>query len=314
MRKGQMRWTVAVVASTGVVAAGVGAVVHSRTNPPVREAADVAAPLQVSAAEADQTERYWTARRMTAAAPVAGRALQPQVGARAATPRGVPTAKAFGGVRTIGALFFTTQDKRDHYCTASVIASNSKRLLLTAAHCIHGGKGHGYVKNVAFVPKYDRGRAPYGVWTARSALVYSGWQKRGDPDLDFGFVTLNPRKGRNIQSVVGAYRLGINRGTGLWVNVAGNPKAAWDRRDRPIWCRVKTRRQSRYQIRMDCGGFYGGTSGSPWILNYNPRNNTGYVNGVLGGYQGGGNTHYTSYSPYFDKDIHNLRKLADSRA
>ncbi|MFI6516303.1 trypsin-like serine peptidase [Spirillospora sp. NPDC050679] len=312
MRRTRVGLSVAVAVSA--VAAGTGtAVVLLDDGPEVRAAARVSASEQISAADAAGTERYWTAQRMAAATPAGGRGEEPRIGARATVPKGVPRATAFGGVPSIGALFFNN-GRGDHYCTASVVHSYSRRLLLTAAHCIHGGKGKGYARNVAFVPKYDRGRRPYGTWTARSLTVYRNWQTQGDPDLDFGFIALNPRNGRNIQNVVGANRLGLNQGTGKWVNVAGYPRIVHDRRDRPIYCRTKTRRQARFQIRMDCAGFYGGTSGSPWLLNYSTRSHTGYISGVIGGHQGGGNVHYTSYSPYFDNDVHKLRTAADKRA
>jgi V8-like Glu-specific endopeptidase len=306
---GRKRVTAAVVASTGVVAAGAGAVAYASGGTTKTQVADTVASAEISSADAGETERYWTNQRMAKATPLNSRN---GVSAERATAQAAKAA-AFGGIPTLGAVFFNN-GAGDHYCTASVVASKSKRLLLTAAHCIHGGKGGRYASKVAFVPKYDRGKRPYGTWTARRLVVDKRWQRNSDPDLDFGFISLNTRSGRTIQGVVGSNRLAINQGAGRTVNVAGYPRIVWDRRDRPIWCRVTTKRQSRYQLRMDCGGFYGGTSGSPWLLKYNTRTHTGYINGVIGGYQGGGNTANISYSPYFDKDIYNMRGWTDRHA
>ncbi|WP_165495056.1 trypsin-like serine peptidase [Actinomadura roseirufa] len=295
--------------SAGAVAAGAGAVWLAGDGKS-RAVAGSAASMSVSAADSDAAARYWTARRMAAATPVDQRA---QAAPRGLTAQAVPPSTAFGGVPTIGALFFSN-GRGDHYCTASVVQSASQRLLLTAAHCIHGGKNAGYATKVAFVPKYDRGKRPYGTWTAGLLLVDRRWAAGSDADLDFGFIALNPLKGRKIQSVVGYNRLAVGQGVGRTVNVSGYPKIAYDSRDHPIYCRTKTARQSRYQIRMDCAGFYGGTSGSPWLLNYDGRTRTGSVNGVIGGYQGGGSTASRSYSPYFDGDVTKLRAAADDRA
>ncbi|MFG1999596.1 trypsin-like serine peptidase [Spirillospora sp. NPDC048911] len=307
MLKGRKRVTAAVVASTGVVAAGAGAVAYARHDPATRTVGTVSS-VEISATDAGAAEQYWTAQRLAKATPVAQKD-----GASGQATVLAARSKAFGGVPSIGALFFNN-GQGDHYCTASVVNSYSKKLLITAAHCLHGGKGGRYATKIAFVPKYDKGKRPYGTWTAKRLVVPQRWSKYGDADLDFGFISLNPRSGKKIQNVVGANSLSINKGVGRKVNVAGYPRIVWDRRDRPIYCVTTTRKQSRYQLRMDCSGFHGGTSGSPWLLNYNTRTRTGSINGVIGGYQGGGNVHYISYSPYFDKDVYNLRSWTDKHA
>ncbi|MQY02786.1 trypsin-like serine peptidase [Actinomadura macrotermitis] len=295
--------------STGVVVAGAGAVLLAGNRAQGHVVGDMSAGVLISATDAGETERYWTDRRMGGATPIDQRADD---GVRAASGS-VARSKTFGGIPTLGALFFNNGGG-DHYCTASVVHSGSHSLILTAAHCLHGGRGGHYARKIAFVPKYDRGRRPYGVWTVKSMTVHRNWVSKGDVDLDFGYAALNKRGGRTIEKAVGYNKLAINQGTGKWVNIAGYPKIVHDRRDHPIYCRTKTKRKSKYQIRMDCTGFYGGTSGSPWLLNYSGRTHTGYINGVIGGYQGGGSTASTSYSPYFDRDVYDLRTAADKRA
>jgi V8-like Glu-specific endopeptidase len=141
-------------------------------------------------------------------------------------------------------------------------------------------------------------------------VVKRGWTHYGDPDLDFGFVAVDPLHGRRIAGVVGSNRLVVDRWPGRTVNVAGYPAG----KDHPIYCRGTTRKQARYQLRFDCGGFTGGTSGSPWLLSYNARTGTGLTNGVIGGYQRGGRYSHISYSPYFDRDVWRLRDDADRAA
>jgi len=66
--------------------------------------------------------------------------------------------------------------------------------------------------------------------------------------------------------------------------------------DAPITCVNWTSRQSATQLRFECDGYTGGTSGSPWVTRFNGRSRTGTIVGVIGGYQGGGDTASVSYS------------------
>jgi hypothetical protein len=90
------------------------------------------------------------------------------------------------------------------------------------------------------------------------------------------------------------------------VRVTGYPASA----DAPITCINWTAEQSPSQLRFGCGGFTGGTSGSPWVTHFDPRTRTGTIVGVLGGYQEGGNTDAISYSAYLGKQIEQLYRQA----
>jgi hypothetical protein len=52
---------------------------------------------------------------------------------------------------------------------------------------------------------------------------------------------------------------------------------------------------------IDCAGYAGGTSGSPWLMDYDPRTGVGVVGGVIGGLNQGGCSNDTSYTAPFDK-------------
>jgi Hydantoinase/oxoprolinase len=54
-------------------------------------------------------------------------------------------------------------------------------------------------------------------------LVAPQWISSSDPNLDVGFVVLNPHDGENIQRVLSAGRLGIDSGYPYLVRVTGNP-------------------------------------------------------------------------------------------
>jgi hypothetical protein len=86
----------------------------------------------------------------------------------------------------------------NHFCTASVVASPGRDLLVTAAHCINGGPRGGARSDVVFIPGYRDGKAPFGIWSPARLVVAKGWVSAADPDLDVGFVVLGPYHGRNI--------------------------------------------------------------------------------------------------------------------
>ncbi|MEV5746412.1 serine protease [Actinoallomurus sp. NPDC052308] len=251
---------------------------------------------------------YWTERMMATATPVDARLTR-----QAGPPDAIPAAGYTGGSRVVGALFLSNGTGR-HYCTASVVGSAKRNLLITAAHCLYSPSGHAWNRNLVFVPKYSRGHRPYGTWPVWLMVADQRWIDHGDQDADVAFAAVQEMNGRRIADVVGANELLINTGYANRVTVIGYPSRANDPSDRPIRCTGPTYRYADAQLRFDCGGFTGGTSGSPWISDYDDQAQRGYVIGVIGGYQKGGDTDWRSYSPLFDDDIGRLAVTANDQA
>jgi V8-like Glu-specific endopeptidase len=218
------------------------------------------------------------------------------------------TAKPTTSNARVGALFTQSADG-DHFCTASVVHSAAKDLLVTAAHCVHGGKGGSYGSDLVFVPGYRNGSAPQGQWPVTRIVVDQRWISSSDPDLDVAFVTVGEVGGKNIEDVLGGNTLGIDKGFGKVVQITGYPSTA----STPISCFNRTTQQSPKQMKIACTGFPGGTSGSPWLAGFDRATRTGTVIGVIGGYQQGGDTADVSYSPYFDDDVQALYDQAVSQ-
>jgi V8-like Glu-specific endopeptidase len=193
----------------------------------------------------------------------------------------------------VGALF-ESDLPGNHFCTASVVQSPGRDLLITAAHCVNDGRGHNR-SDIVFVPGYVDGMVPHGVWSLRQVIVDPRWAHGANPDYDVGFVVLYPKNGKNIQDVLGAYQIGFNDAYTNQVWVTGYPATA----SAPVTCKNWTTKQSATQLRFACGGFYRGTSGSPWVAPHG-------IVGVIGGYQRGGNTPAVSYSPYLGTAIEKL--------
>ena len=206
----------------------------------------------------------------------------------------------------VGALFVRAPGG-NHFCTAGVVGSPGKDLLITAAHCINGGNNStGYRSDIVFIPDYRDGQEPFGVWEPAKLLVARQWADSSDPDYDVGFVVLKPHGDRNIQEILGANRLGTDLRYQYLVHVTGYPASS----SAPITCVNWTSRYSDTQLRFECAGYTGGTSGSPWVIRFSPRSHTGTIVGVIGGYQEGGGTASVSYSVRVGPAIQQLYRQA----
>jgi len=279
---------VVVVTAAALIAAGCGAPAAARHGNPPSAAA------------------YWDTSRLLGARPfVADQQSAPLTGQSADSHIAGPRE----GLR-VGALF-VRDAHADHFCTASVVASPEKDLLITAAHCINGGKGgKGYRTDIVFIPDYRNGQEPFGVWTPARLLVPPQWAHDSNPAYDVGFVVLNEHDGENIQQVLGGNRLGDDSRYEYLVHVTGYP----DSTNAPITCVNWTARFSDTQLKFDCVGFSGGTSGSPWVISFSPRSRTGTIVGVIAGYQDGGNKPALSYSPLIGPAIQRLYRQAEAAA
>jgi V8-like Glu-specific endopeptidase len=265
-------------------------------------AAGVALPIGTADAAATPANQAaaapWTPEAMRAAVPGRGLSTKDDPG----PPPGTSTGASFGGIPTVGALFFTTGAAESaHFCTASVVSSPAGNLLLTAAHCV------GNASSIVFVPEYHDGQAPLGIWTVQNVFVAPGWTRSADPNLDFAFLTVAPStSGRPLQRVTGGNWLGVNRGYDHAVEAIGYPNSA----DEPVGCRTRSFQGMPHQLQFNCHGFTDGTSGGPWLIDYDSRTGSGTIIGDIGGYHQGGDYEYTSYSPYFDTAILKLYATA----
>jgi V8-like Glu-specific endopeptidase len=244
---------------------------------------------------------YWNRARLLGALPLGGGVRAKPTPGATAKSHAVPTG---AGLR-VGALF-EHSDSGNHYCTASVVDSPGQDLLITAAHCIYNGGS--YDRDIVFIPDYRNGKEPYGVWTVARLLVPSQWQESANPDYDFGFVVLNSHSGMNIEQILGANQLGADTGYQYLVHVTGYP----DGTDAPISCVNYTSEQSSTQLRFECSGYTGGTSGSPWVTHFSSASRTGTIVGVIGGYEEGGDTPSVSYSVRFGAPVQHLYQQAIS--
>ncbi|GAA3844175.1 hypothetical protein GCM10022403_090120 [Streptomyces coacervatus] len=264
-------------------------------------------------------EKFWTPERMADATPDSPRGEAPAGWKPGSSAKGVAAAKNgsyFAGVPTVGTFFhYVTDPATDkltaRFCSASVVDSPQGNVVLTAAHCSGGSKG-------MFVPRYNGAAtnpAPYGRFAVQRWVRDARWyQAEGHPtrdaysDFDYAFARVAANKqGQSVQKAVGAgLKLGqVNGQYKQNVTVIGYP-GSHNPKNQPFICADVTTRQlpGYHQMRMDCGGFYGGTSGSPWITGLNRTTGAGTVIGNLGGYYGGGlenNSDRISFAATYDQ-------------
>jgi Trypsin-like peptidase domain len=210
----------------------------------------------------------------------------------------------FDGTPAVGALFILSGGRlARHFCTASVVDSPHGDLVITAAHCVTGKSP----SQIAFVPGYHSGVAPFGIWLTSAVLADSAWRASADPDHDVAFLVVHQAGGSTqVQSLTGGERLGIDWPTQAWVQVIGYP----DGTEQPITCQNESKPLGRHQMEFDCGGYTNGTSGGPFLGRVNPSTGTGTVIGVIGGYEQGGDIASVSYSPWFGGAVQALYQTA----
>lgn len=200
----------------------------------------------------------------------------------------------YGQMSPIGALFAVTPAGQlgSHFCTGSVVNSPSGDLVLTAAHCVQGHPA----SQMAFIPDYNAGRWPDGVWRVTRVIVDRNWMSSQDPDDDFAFLTVTgPGSRVSLQSLTGGEGVAVDVPAGQRVEVAGYPDGAGGL----ISCQNTAGQFTATQYQFTCTGFSDGTSGSPLLADIGPDYGLDTVIGVIGGYEQGGSTSSVSYAARF---------------
>jgi V8-like Glu-specific endopeptidase len=75
----------------------------------------------------------------------------------------------------VGKLFFSING-RPFVCSASTI---QRRVVVTAGHCVHSGSPGGFYSNWVFVPAFRDGGAPFLAWNWRFVIVTGTWATGG---------------------------------------------------------------------------------------------------------------------------------------
>jgi len=203
-----------------------------------------------------------------------------------------------------GRLFFRV-GKRHGFCSGTAIDSPSRRLVLTAGHCLTAGGelgGHGWYRDLLFVPAYSGDKRPFGAFPARPGKLFAPpqWTNHGNRDFDVGAFLTYPNK----------------RGVALADAVGGGAAIALDRPRRQEYMTFGYPHKSRWMKTCTSGYFdddrytfrfpgpptlsvtcqwVPGASGGGWLIEDGTEIDglTSYgIQGVLG----------TTYGPYFSRE------------
>jgi V8-like Glu-specific endopeptidase len=186
---------------------------------------------------------------------------------------------------TTGRVFFTTHNGENWSCSGSTVNSAGKDSVITAGHCVFGSlggevPGEGWHTNWIFVPDYDNGYAPYGVWTARQLWIPTNYYNNQDEGDDIGGAVINTNVyGQHIVNVVGGQGMAWNYPNNEFVYDFGYPAGApvngapqqYSTGSEFNWTGISS------TMGLPCN-FTGGSSGGPWLMSFNGE--FGYINGV----------------------------------
>jgi len=238
-------------------------------------------------------------------ATVIGVTLSPAAGT-AAGPA-LPDAQP-GQLAAVGAVFTIAGGKlQSHFCSGSVVDSPAGDLVLTAAHCMSDRTA----SQLAFVPDFYNGHAPYGVWLVSRIIVDQNWQSSSDPDDDFAFLVVHKHGSKvSLEDLVGGERVAIGAPAGATVTVEGYPADL----NAQISCQNTALAFGTTQLQFNCGGYTDGTSGGPFLVNLMGPDGPGTVIGVIGGYELGGSTPSVSYAARFGPSMEVLYQTALAEA
>jgi V8-like Glu-specific endopeptidase len=265
---------------------GAGAEPAARTDPGGSEpGVAVAAPQDSLAPRA--VRDYWTPARMAAALPIDE--LVPGLGGSAADADTAPITRRSAprpvrAPRTAGKLFFNVGGA-DAVCTAAAILTKHRNQVITAGHCVHTGPNVGLLEqphfydHFLFVPRYRKGRAPYGRWVGNNAWAFNGWIENESFRYDQAIISFKRRNGKRLVNAVGGNEVvwgkqRRQRGVRIW----GWPAEAPYDGETAKRCDGRTTRfEGTGDAAMHQCDLTGGASGGPWFLRRGRTANTGRI-------------------------------------
>ncbi|WP_327087430.1 hypothetical protein OIE66_34650 [Nonomuraea sp. NBC_01738] len=229
---------------------------------------------------------------------------------------------------TSGKVFFIGSDGLPHWCTGTAVRSNYRNLVATAGHCVLDTEApDGPLGKWVFVPGYQDGVAPFGVFVGKVASVHHDFDSSRDYDRDVAFAVVHngvaaPSPGEladtgRLGDSVGGQGLAFNQPLAPIADVFGypagpNPDGRWPYTGETLeWSDGPTFGVKVTGLPMDravgvASPFTGaGALGSSWLTQYTSGSRTGYLNGItVSAADTDGDGRYdTGVSPYFDAQV-----------
>ncbi len=290
----------------------------------------------------EELRRYWTPERMASArnadvlAPApddgSGRGATTEPGEPVSVP-GAPgslgpgtTDTGGGGAstqepspytnlpnRTNGKVFFSKPSGGNFVCSGTLINNPRQNLVITAGHCVHGGRNETWHTNWRFIPAYDGSSPfnsePYGAFGAFRLNTRQDWINNSNNRQDIGVAVLNNQSnGQPLGARIGGQGIRFNQSASQTFVDYGYP-AAPPFNGATQWKCVSTL-QGRDEampgtgpvpLRITCD-MTQGSSGGGWLIGIS--NGLGFVNSVNS--YGRSNDPGFEYGPYFGSEAQSL--------
>lgn len=307
----------------------------------------VVAPVQARGPQSrhEQTIAFWTSARMAAAVP-RDFTYYPNLGfLPAAKPPGTPGGGGGGGggESTTGAswtaegaiqsrtgkVYFNMGGS--YYICSGTATSDSRSgysLVLTAAHCALDESTGEFATEWMFIPDfdaqpdYDCPDTLHGCWTADALVVHQGYATAGGFNTqatlhDFAFAVVGPggHDGTQLDEAVGTFALAVPGFTqpGQTSYAFGYPAAQKYKGSDLVYC-AGSIFEDPYNDGKTWGlpcDMTGGSSGGPWLSNFDASNQTGGLSSLNSyGYSGVKAMH----GPKFNSDTQDVYDAADRAA
>lgn len=310
---------VALVLGSGVLAPAQAKPAPDTTGNATTVARTSSGKMVTNDAAVAEVERFWTPERMAAAVDLDLKVSREQESTGAPAPNGragsvAPIAPARPGFTNlnesavVGKVYVSVPGGTGQ-CSASALASGKRRLVITAGHCVHAGAGGGWYSNFIFVPRFRQGVEPFGRFVAYQLTARTAWINSSSSNEDMAIAIMNNGGiyGAKVVDTVGGNGLRWNWGYSVAVTILGYPAAGGFPGDLQYYCQGTTWNGHGQQVRAWCN-MTQGSSGGPWVMEYNDSNGLGYTNSVV--------SHRHSDAsqmdgPYFDNDIKSLYDFAE---
>lgn len=166
-----------------------------------------------------------------------------------------------------GQVFGRTSSGIKIGCSGTVVQSENKSVVWTAAHCLYSfGE---YRTDFVFAPGYKDGPSSHGTWAATEILVPSQWEATEDTNYDFGALVLAPNdEGALIGDAVGMRGIAFNQSPDEFFQSYGYPAVPQQFFDGERMHSCESQGSGRVfggLISMGCDMQFG-ASGGGWIM------------------------------------------------
>ncbi|MFI0739522.1 trypsin-like serine peptidase [Streptomyces sp. NPDC021100] len=226
-------------------------------------AAPAVAEVAYTAKERAEALAYWTPERMR------------KTGLAVDLGKTGPLAKPWKGtpMKTVGRLFFVNANGDDTWCTATAVRGGNRSVVMAAGHCVRrpASPVNTYT-DLVFVPGYDKGKRPYGVFPVARTVTPASWAQ--DAVGDVAALTVDPLKGRKLTDVVGGQSIAFDRKPGEKVTSFGYPASRPQRGEELLTCTGTTKAGPDDEVVIPCD-MAGGSSGGPWLAGFDAKSGLG---------------------------------------